>query len=207
MTIVYRSTKGSALTFLEMDENIRDLRLDTTLDRVLENGNTTTKNITIGSITSTGTINATTIQQGGISLASTLSSNFASPPALGNIVPNTVTGTTITGTTVADTKGEIRLVPFNTQATSYTLLVTDHGKIISTSSGVTIPASVFSVGQNISIYNSSTSSSITITQGPSVTMYQIGTTNTGNRTLANQGIATVFCVATNTFVITGGGVS
>ena len=43
MTIVKRGTKGTALTYAEMDENFRDLREDTTIDRVLENGNTTTK--------------------------------------------------------------------------------------------------------------------------------------------------------------------
>ena len=40
MTITKRSVKGSALTFAEMDENIRDLREDTNLNRVLLNGNT-----------------------------------------------------------------------------------------------------------------------------------------------------------------------
>jgi hypothetical protein len=37
MTIVKRGTKGSALTYNEMDENIRDLYEDTTINRVLEN--------------------------------------------------------------------------------------------------------------------------------------------------------------------------
>jgi hypothetical protein len=53
MTITYRNTKGTALTYDEMDENIRDLCQDTTIDRVLGNGNTTTKNITVGSINAT----------------------------------------------------------------------------------------------------------------------------------------------------------
>ena len=38
MTIVKRGTKGSALTYNEMDENIRDLYEDTTVNRVLQNG-------------------------------------------------------------------------------------------------------------------------------------------------------------------------
>ena len=38
MTIVKRATKGSALTYSEMDENIRDLYEDTTLLRALTNG-------------------------------------------------------------------------------------------------------------------------------------------------------------------------
>lgn len=39
MTITLRNTKGSALTYGEVDENFRDLRFDTTLQRVLTNGN------------------------------------------------------------------------------------------------------------------------------------------------------------------------
>ena len=50
MTIVKRTTKGSALTYAEMDENIRDLHEDTTLDRVTGNGNTTTNNVSVGDI-------------------------------------------------------------------------------------------------------------------------------------------------------------
>jgi hypothetical protein len=71
---------------------------------------------------------------------------------------------------------------------------------------VTIPQNVFSVGDAISIYNNSNSSQ-TITQGSGVTLRQAGTANTGNRTLAQYGVATVLCVASNVFVISGGGLS
>lgn len=40
MTITYRGVKDEALTFEEVDENFRDLYEDTTLQRVLINGNT-----------------------------------------------------------------------------------------------------------------------------------------------------------------------
>lgn len=53
MTIVKRTTKGSALTYAEMDENIRDLHEDTTLDRVTSNGSTTTNNVSVGELTTT----------------------------------------------------------------------------------------------------------------------------------------------------------
>lgn len=53
MTITKRTTKGSALTYAELDENFRDLDSDMTLDRVLGNGNTTTKNMTVGRILQT----------------------------------------------------------------------------------------------------------------------------------------------------------
>lgn len=171
MTIVKRSTKGTALTYAEMDENIRDLYEDTDIDRVLANGNTTTRNlITTGTITSTG---------------------FQ---------------TTGTSATLSDAKGEIRSVPQETKTTSYVLQNSDHGKHISTTAGVTLNTGIFTTGQNVTIFNNS-SSSITITQGASVTIYLAGTANTGSRTLAQRGIATLLCVGTNTYVINGGGLS
>jgi hypothetical protein len=114
---------------------------------------------------------------------------------------------TISGTTVTDGIGNVRSVPVNSQTTGYTLVATDAGKFISiTTGGVTVPASIFSVGDTVTIYNNSASNQ-TITQGASATMYQVGTANTGNRTLAQRGLCTVFCVASNTFVIAGGGLS
>lgn len=50
MTITTRANKGVSLTFDEMDENFRDLRFDTDLDRVLSNGNTTTRDLSVGSL-------------------------------------------------------------------------------------------------------------------------------------------------------------
>lgn len=98
-------------------------------------------------------------------------------------------------------------VPQNAKTTSYTLIASDAGKHISiTTGGVTVPASVFSIGDTISVYNDSGSSQ-TITQGASATLRNAGTTNTGNRTLASYGICTILCVASNTFVISGAGLS
>jgi hypothetical protein len=65
---------------------------------------------------------------------------------------------------------------------------------------------VFAIGDTVTIYNDSASSQ-TITQGASVTMYLVGTATTGNRTLAQRGLCTVLCVASNTFVVTGGGLT
>lgn len=99
-------------------------------------------------------------------------------------------------------------VPQNSQTSSYTVVSADNGKYIDiTTGGVTIATTTaFTAGQNVVIYNNS-SSSQTITQGASVTLRQAGTTNTGNRTLASYGIATVLCVGSNTYVIAGTGLS
>ena len=56
MTIIKRVTKGSALTYAELDENFRDLDSDMTLDRVLRNGSTTTRDLTIGKLDSPGSV-------------------------------------------------------------------------------------------------------------------------------------------------------
>ena len=58
----------------------------------------------------------------------------------------------------------------------------------------------------ISIYNNSGSDQ-TITQGSSTTLRLVGKSDTGNRTLAQRGLCTVLCVASNEFVITGGGLT
>lgn len=98
-------------------------------------------------------------------------------------------------------------IPQNSQTTAYTLVADDNGKHVNiTTGGVTVPSGVFSAGNVVSIYNDSGSDQ-TITQGTSVTLREAGTTNTGNRTLGNYGLATVLCVGSNEFVISGAGVS
>jgi hypothetical protein len=110
-------------------------------------------------------------------------------------------------TSISDSIGNVRVVPPNAQTSAYVLVATDNGKHISiTTGGVTVPASVFAIGDTVTIYNDSGSSQ-TITQGASVTMYLVGTATTGNRTLAQRGLCTVLCVASDTFVATGGGLT
>jgi hypothetical protein len=117
-------------------------------------------------------------------------------------------GSSVSATTsVVDSIGNVRVVPQNAKTSAYVLIASDNGKHISiTTGGVTVPASVFAIGDTVTIYNDSASSQ-TITQGASVTMYLVGTATTGNRTLAQRGLCTVLCVASNTFVVTGGGLT
>ena len=135
------------------------------------------------------------------------STYLASPPAIGGTAAAAITGTTITGTTITDSIGNVRTIVQNPQTAAYVLVVGDSGKHISiTTGGVTVNASIFSAGQAITIFNNSASNQ-TITQGTSVTMYLAGTATTGNRTLAQRGICTILCVASNTFVISGAGLT
>jgi len=116
-------------------------------------------------------------------------------------------GTITASSTISDSIGNVRTIVQNSQTSAYTLVATDNGKYISiTTGGVTVPASIFTAGQNIVIYNQS-SSVQTITQGASVTMTLAGSTTTGNRSLAANGVATVLCTGSNTFVITGQGLT
>jgi hypothetical protein len=100
-----------------------------------------------------------------------------------------------------------KTIPQNAQTGAYTLLIGDVGKHVSiTTGGVTVPSAIFAAGDLITIYNNSGSAQ-TITQGGSVTLRLAGTATTGNRTLAQRGICTVLCVASNEFVISGAGLT
>jgi len=154
------------------------------------------------------------------SSASIADSKLATISTAGKVSGSAITSGTIAGSTVIDTSGSItttgvitdgtgniRKIPQNAQTSAYTLVASDVGKHISiTTGGITVPASVFSVGDNITIFNDSTSSQ-TITQGSGVTLRAGGSTSTGNRTLANYGVATILCVAADVFVITGTGIT
>jgi hypothetical protein len=116
-------------------------------------------------------------------------------------------GNVTTTAAISDSIGNVRTVPENTKTAAYVLVASDSGKYINiTTGGITVNASIFTTGQSVTVYNNSASAQ-TITQGTSVTMYLVGTATTGNRTLAQRGLCTIFCVASNTFVITGGGLT
>jgi hypothetical protein len=119
-----------------------------------------------------------------------------------------ITGGVISGmTSIADTVGNVRTLPIENKTSGYTLTTADNGQVVSiTAGGVTVPSGVMTVGQVVTIFNNS-SSSQTITQGSGVTMYLAGVGTTGNRTLGLYGVCTVLCVASNTFVAAGSGVS
>jgi len=118
-----------------------------------------------------------------------------------------VQGTVSCSSTISDAAGDVRSIPQNVRTSSYTLVATDRGKHIGiTTGGVTIPTNIFAVGDAISIYNNSDYNQ-TITQGASTTLRLAGSTLTGNRTFGQYGLCTVLCVSSNTFVISGAGLS
>ena len=125
-----------------------------------------------------------------------------------NITVGTVGCGTITGSgEISDSKGGVRRIPGVNKTSSYTLAGVDDGQHINiTTGGITVPSNQFATGQAVTIYNNSGSSQ-TITQGSGVTLRKVGSATTGNRTLAQRGLATILCVGSNDFVITGGGIS
>jgi hypothetical protein len=121
----------------------------------------------------------------------------------------TLSVATLSVTTTATINGVVigyRNIPRSTTTT--TIAATDVGKCIAVTAGIALPANTttFAAGDAISIYNNS-ASSITITQGASITLYLGGTATTGNRTLAQRGIATIWFNSTSDAVISGAGVS
>jgi hypothetical protein len=213
-----QTTDGSMVW--DSDDNLLTVGTGSTRKTMVDTDSTqtlTSKTLTapvISTISNTGTLTLPTSTDTLVGRATTdtlTNKTLTSPAISGGTIDNAVIGGTTaaagTFTTVTDSKGELRRVPQNAQTSAYVLVASDAGKHISiTTGGVTVNSGIFSTGDTITIYNNSGSNQ-TITQGTSVTIRQVGTANTGNRTLAQYGLCTLLCVASNTFVITGGGVS
>jgi hypothetical protein len=114
------------------------------------------------------------------------------------------TGATGAASTVAGATGPVQTnIPVSTNTT---IVSSDAGKHIDATTGVTINSSTgFAIGDAVTIFND-TAGNITIT-ATSITLYNAGTALTGNRTLAQRGLATVLCVGSNVYVIGGAGIS
>jgi hypothetical protein len=130
------------------------------------------------------------------------------PTADGSEVLRLISTGGITSPNVADAVG-YKGLPQNSQTAAYTLALSDMGKHISiTTGGVVIPANgsvAFPIGSAVTIFNNSGSNqTISITTD---TLRQAGTANTGSRTLAQYGVATVLKVTSTVWVISGAGVS
>lgn len=98
-------------------------------------------------------------------------------------------------------------VPAVVKSANYTLAKTNLGDHVSISAGdITVPPDVFAIGDVVVIYNNNGTTARSIIRGAGVTLYWIDGAN-ATRTLGIRGLATLICVASNTFVITGQGVS
>jgi hypothetical protein len=121
-------------------------------------------------------------------------------PTSGNLTTCTVDGTNAVG---------YRNIPQvgSAKTASYTLVAGDVGKfvVLGTSGTIVIPASVFSVGDAISIFNNTTGS-IACTCSAITTVYKGGTDSNISGTgfsITTRGVCTILFVTTTTVVITG----
>lgn len=122
--------------------------------------------------------------------------------------------TTAGSATTATTATYASLVTGTTYATGYLNLpqsahtvadATDVGKHILTGAGVIVNSGVFNAGDAFLVANSG-SANISINAGSGVVFRLAGTTTTGNRTVTGYGLASVLCIGSNTFLISGAGV-
>jgi hypothetical protein len=159
-------------------------------------------------VTVTGAVAATSLAGSGASITALNASNLST-----GSIPSAITATTqaakTSDTTLATTAFVDRLRSLLTQSTAAgggTLVIGDRGTLVSVTAGVTVPANVFAANDVVTIYNNS-GSNITLTQGGSLTLRQVGTANTGNRTLAQRGLVTVVFISATEAVISGGGLT
>lgn len=95
----------------------------------------------------------------------------------------------------------------NRRTSAYVLASSDAGKHISiTTGGVTLNSSTFDVGDTVTIYNDSSSVQM-INVGVGVTLRRVSIGDTGNRGLNGYGLASILCIANNSYVISGAGVT
>jgi len=143
------------------------------------------------------------------------SGNFAAGTITATLTGNAtnVSGTVAianggTGATTADaarTSLKTGTVPPVVSGGAYTLQLSDVGDHVSATGNITVPPAVFAAGDVVVIYNN-TGGNLSIVRGAGVTMYWVAGAD-ATRTLGTRGLASVVCVASNTFVITGQGLT
>ena len=82
----------------------------------------------------------------------------------------------------------------------------DNGQTISTTNGITIDGALVTPGYAVTVFNNTTANQ-SLTPATGTTIYLAGTSLNGARTMQQRGLATILCVASNTFVVTGAGVT
>ena len=145
----------------------------------------------------TGVTAGTGLSGGGTSGAVTLSIDTATTVDLS-------TSQTLTNKTLTAPKLNLS---FNAQTgTTYTLVASDSGKLVTASNAsaitVTVPPSVYSAGEQIHIQQIG-AGQVTFAQGSGVTITSTGATSTAPKLRTRYSAATVICTASNTFTIVG----
>lgn len=149
----------------------------------------------------TGVTAGTGLSGGGTSGAVTLSIDTAT--TVDKTTAQTLTNKTLTAPVI---NGGLINLTLNAQTDSYTLVASDSGKLVTmnkaTAVTLTIPPSVFSVGEQINIASIGAGLT-TFAQGAGVTITSSGASASAPIIRARYCAATVVCTASNTFLIIG----
>ena len=205
-SLTLRNTKGSALTFTEMDNNLQNLANanvlltagGTTTSIALNSGFTLTAgtNITITNSSGNVVINNSLTAYSNVQVASYLAGNIT----VGNIA----------GKTSGFTLGYLEMP--QVAGGNVTLALADSAKHFYRSTTaphtITIPLNssvAFGNGTVVSIVNQAVGN-ITLTPTGGVSLYLGGNSTSAGRTITTYGVATVMKVATDTWFVNGTGV-
>ena len=184
------------------------------LDIGSANANVTISVSTVGNVavfTPTGvSVAGTTQTSGNITAGNILTAGVVS--STGNISGNIFIGNAATTSTTANGLGYVGM-PVNSQAgnSSYTLALTDQGRLIYANSAITlnIPTNanvVFPPGSTVAVAQH-LAGTMTIVPATGVTLVFVGTSQSGTRSLSTNGMASLTQVNTNVWFITGTGIS
>ena len=147
-------------------------------------------------------VNGTIITAGGITGAG---SSCVIAAANHSSTCSITVGSTITiAGEISDSKGKLRSIPQNYQASAYTLVASDAGKHILADGNITWTDNTFAAGDAVTIINA-TGGDITITKGN--TMFFAGDGSNDNRTLSTKGMATILWTSGTASYISGAGLS
>jgi len=196
------SNASSYKVVLESATNV----LQWTVDNIATYGTIASQNSDNVAITG-GTINSVTIT--GSTITGDISGNAGTVTngvyltATQTLTNKTITGMA-SGSTVNDSVGTPYTVGYRgyPQSLNTTAAASDVEKHLYVSATTTIPSGVFVAGNQFLVINSS-ASPITLTQGAGTTLRLAGTATTGSRTIAAYGAASVLCVGTEIFYVTG----
>ena len=149
------------------------------------------------------TSGTTTVLSGATAGTSVLTLPVATDTLVGKATTDTLTNKTLTAPLIN--------LAFNAQASAYTLVAADSGKLVSMSStsavALTLPPSVFAAGEQINVIaTGATAAMITITQGSGVTILSTGATASAPKLRVQYSAATIICQtggATPTFYVVG----
>ena len=104
---------------------------------------------------------------------------------------------------VSDSKGDVRKIPYNGNSGAYTLVAADAGKVVGCDSAWTIPASVFSEGDTVTLLNLG-GSGLGITASALTTLYNTAdgaNIKASTLSLGARGMATIwFASGTSAFI-------